>query len=584
MQQLIYQQQHQQWVQLQDPPASAAATTVGVAAVGTPPGQSDGVGAIVGQGGRKEKTNHYGRELWLWKLKESKPDLFKRRHAEREKDAAAVRAPPPGFAEHADGWLYNAGLEVFMEKSSGRRFGFDAVTGEYYPCRDGQSYEDRLAVVAEAAVTSGGSSCSSASSAGVGGAGDIGSTGAGTAATAEETPHPLCRSVIVHDLHRAAGTLRLDLAHLDRPACLVGLFDARADAEAAARGLHTRLLPRLARFRGEWSREALRATLAEALCEGGSIIAPSSTPAVVPAAAAALLLGTRLTLTAGISGRCLLGSGQHALLGPQHTVGAAEDVDARTACFDLEELGCPVTLTLLVGLPALSDGEAAHLALNAAARRRPRAGALTLLRAAHARGSGSAGIVACVQFAWTASSSATGDRRLRPMSSTDAGLQKVSAVPVEEADAAPVPKRSRAEVRDQVRVRHILLRHTSGAGGGGGATTTGTAGAGVAGSCKGPREKARSREEAEGALLGVLEELDAAVDLSLQFTAHCRTISECPSSLKGGELAGDLGWLDKRGTANVPAPVLRAAFGLSVGQLSDVVASSEGSHLLLRIA
>lgn len=109
----------------------------------------------------------------------------------------------------------------------------------------------------------------------------------------------------------------------------------------------------------------------------------------------------------------------------------------------------------------------------------------------------------------------------------------------------------------------------------------------------------RTGEEAEGQLLQVLDELRQSKDgagLSKSFTLLCRSSSECQSSLQGGELAGDLGWLDKdKGVdsqrANgkmvrpaVPAPVLRAAFDLEVGEMSDLVSSEVGVHLLLRSA
>jgi len=107
----------------------------------------------------------------------------------------------------------------------------------------------------------------------------------------------------------------------------------------------------------------------------------------------------------------------------------------------------------------------------------------------------------------------------------------------------------------------------------------------------------RSPEEAEGHLLKVLEGLLESKDnLPKSFTAACRATSECPSSLQGGELSGDLGWLDKdKGVdsqrangkmvrAAVPAPVLRAAFELEVGEMSDLVSSEVGIHLLLRSA
>jgi len=63
-------------------------------------------------------------------------------------------------------------------------------------------------------------------------------------------------------------------------------------------------------------------------------------------------------------------------------------------------------------------------------------------------------------------------------------------------------------------------------------------------------------------------------------------VSECDTSLRGGDLAGDLGWLDvdpkKNNSRKVPEPVLNAAFKLQIGQVSDIVASERGAHLILR--
>jgi parvulin-like peptidyl-prolyl isomerase len=103
--------------------------------------------------------------------------------------------------------------------------------------------------------------------------------------------------------------------------------------------------------------------------------------------------------------------------------------------------------------------------------------------------------------------------------------------------------------------------------------------------------------------------LDAAIQLGLQavrslgkgegFMPICRQLSECPSKLRGGEMAGDIGWLDREKGADVvedanktgasvaavvPTAILGPAFSLTVGQLSDLVLSEEGVHILQRTA
>jgi len=101
----------------------------------------------------------------------------------------------------------------------------------------------------------------------------------------------------------------------------------------------------------------------------------------------------------------------------------------------------------------------------------------------------------------------------------------------------------------------------------------------------------RGLAEAEASLLGVLGELNTGGDAL--FTQKCRAISECSSSLKGGDLAGDVGWLQRpvekpgekpsREAASRHA-VIRAALELKVGELSDILVSDDGVHVLLRMA
>ncbi|CAJ1334995.1 unnamed protein product [Effrenium voratum] len=121
---------------------------------------------------------------------------------------------------------------------------------------------------------------------------------------------------------------------------------------------------------------------------------------------------------------------------------------------------------------------------------------------------------------------------------------------------------------DQVRLRQILLR------------TAGT----------GPpvmdpirrRQVKRTQEEAESEMFDILQSLEA--DGFKNFQKVCRNVSECPSALKGGDLVGDMGWLDrvkgvgiqqdkaKQGVRpQVPAAVQKAAFQLAVGEVHDLV-------------
>merc|ERR1712050_186301 len=126
------------------------------------------------------------------------------------------------------------------------------------------------------------------------------------------------------------------------------------------------------------------------------------------------------------------------------------------------------------------------------------------------------------------------------------------------------PKKAEAT---QVRARHILIKHKE---------------------CKSTVDKVRNKQvkrtrgEAERILRSLLEECASDKDHKL-FTQRCREISECQTSLKAGEMAGDLSWI-KKGQSKVGPAVETAAFDLQIGQLSDLVDSEQGIHIILRTA
>jgi parvulin-like peptidyl-prolyl isomerase len=61
----------------------------------------------------------------------------------------------------------------------------------------------------------------------------------------------------------------------------------------------------------------------------------------------------------------------------------------------------------------------------------------------------------------------------------------------------------------------------------------------------------------------------------MDFATAAKTYSQCPTAPNGG----DLGFISRKGMAE--EPIARAAFALPVGQVSEVVWSSAGVHLLL---
>jgi hypothetical protein len=159
---------------------------------------------------------------------------------------------------------------------------------------------------------------------------------------------------------------------------------------------------------------------------------------------------------------------------------------------------------------------------------------------------------------------------------------------VAKLDAPPTADNKTLKVETvvpKVRVQQILVRHWKGTG---------------------PKPTdpvkrkpvSRTIEEAEVIALGILDRL--VLNSCDAFSTLCKKFSECQSALKGGDLAGDLGWLERAKDSamkqakeqpgnvksvvkfDIPAAVLKAAFELKVGELSDLVPSEMGVHVLWR--
>lgn len=111
----------------------------------------------------------------------------------------------------------------------------------------------------------------------------------------------------------------------------------------------------------------------------------------------------------------------------------------------------------------------------------------------------------------------------------------------------------------------------------------------------------RSRMEAEALLRQIMRELRAELielrkkpgqskrqdELALKserFAKLCREHSECPTGHKGGGMCGDLGWVSKDQQRKMGAGFQEAVSALKPGDWSDIVASTDGLHLLQRIA
>jgi len=163
---------------------------------------------------------------------------------------------------------------------------------------------------------------------------------------------------------------------------------------------------------------------------------------------------------------------------------------------------------------------------------------------------------------------ATAQGRAAPAIALAVDFKSLRLAEDEEERPAKRPRQAEAAAPSRIRCRHILLKHRE---------------------LKQPTDTVRrkrverSREEAEERLRGLLAELLADAG---RFPQLARKHSECSSCLKGGEQAGDLGWITRgvRGAGGVSKEVEEAAFVLAVGELSDLVLSEAGVHLLQRIA
>lgn len=506
----------------------------------------------VAQTAKQERESVGGTTYWaksgkdLWKLKNQQPHLFQRRPADGQ--GTNKWHYPAGFEESSTpGWLFNPERQVFLSADLQRRLWLDGEAKVYRELHEGEDLSDTLAVRGAA-------------------------TRAGKGSDA--------RHVVIMDLHKAAEAFKLDLSHLDKPAAMLAVYSQVAGgvpSEVAARSLHERVLKRLSAHRSVWSDESLQAVLIDAFAHvaadhssrSGSGDKDSSNsgkrqetgPGV--AATVVLLLGPKLVAATTQHGVCCLledpdkqdskpSEEKSAATGEspvQVATLSAGGATTHTSCAEFCQSATGTGQCIL-----LATGPASEQAYSAAAahvaKGRPRAGAIALLQGAR-QGGATSRAAACARLSWAPEGPA-------------AKRQRVAA----EGSSAEVTK---------VRCRQILLKYIG---------------------CRQARDPvrrgrvvSRSLAEAEVALLGVLEEVDGAGDAL--FTQRCRAVSECSSSLKGGNLAGDIGWMSRpvekpgeklsKETLSKHA-VARAALGLRIGELSDILVSEEGVHLLQRIA
>jgi len=512
----------------------------------------------------------------LWNVKQERPELFatsggvvagtgaSAQGCEPGPTSTAVNLPPGFELCGRDGWLHHSGKGIFLEIATGQQLWFDVAANSYEELHVGALLD--LVCTGGAATSLGSTASTSSRSRGLSPrevhvAEQPSSTGANTAR------QPAPRHLIVPDLHRTAQVFKADLDHLDRPAALVALFgsvtgSSMAPTDAAAVGLHERLIRRLAAFRGFWSDEALAAAVKSSLAD-----VAASHGGVHPQVALALSVGSHV-VSAAAPGTCLCAAAQISAAGsakplvtsPERLAEPETSLLASIRCHRLADVSEAMCLALVTGDLQLDNEEMLAAAAPQLAVGRPRAASVAVLRDARQRGAVGQLAVACF--------------RLGPTPNAAVGSNMVTRPPAKRLRTAEEP-------HGKIRVRQILLRHWRGSG----AAPTDPV-----------RRKPvqRTPEEAELQMLEVLEGL--AKDGLCGFSNACKAVSECQSALKGGELAGDMGWLAKDKGVDVqqangrtvrpviPTPVLKAAFELEVGQLGDLLHSDLGVHLLLRTA
>ncbi|CAK9065085.1 unnamed protein product [Durusdinium trenchii] len=446
------------------------------------------------------------------------------RSEEEQSERGSVIEPPAGFedCEHED-WLYNATTQEFFSKKTGALAWLNA--GIFCPIREGINHQD-VQVFSGTAV--------------------IGS---------DQGPAP--KTAIIPDLHRVALALKMPFDHVDHPSGMVAAFGSTeaVPVDHAARGFHEKLLRRISSWRSAWLDQAWFGALTGAILD----LVSGSTSGSLPVMGAALLLGRKvIAVSAPGAHVCLmLGSEGCEAVTPMEAQGSL-------CCFaSLPPKGdknSSVYVAVIADgkgqLEPIEDSKICSAVGPSLHQRRPRAAALALARVARKAGSTGPLASACACLGWEDS-------------------------PGKKSD----PKRPRSEQLNKVRVRQILIRFWSG---------------------KGPhpvnpvnrKPVTRRVDEAEMEMLEILEQLIA--EKCQNFASLCKSSSECGSALRGGADNGDLGWLDQAKVAalakakgqpggpksvvqsSVPVAVVKVAFSLEKGELSDVVVSEIGVHLVQR--
>lgn len=454
-------------------------------------------------------------------------------------------------------WYHNEKKQIFWNAREDQMYIFDPVTQKHVAMHEAENHDIKLAI----------GSCFHEKAAQV-------------------------KHLLVNDLAKASQALRISIDHLDRPCALYAVYEGHrggpgnACADFVVKHLHGKLLPKLAAFRGYWEDQRLQAAIKETFEELDSEFAEkhkSSTEGCC--AAVALITGRRLVMASlgDVAGVVCMRSGEaieqikpHAVKDPDDD----DDSDDDDGGDAVAEEAPPIRWTRAFGdldfkrhdssprLLATPEVMVVHLnpshrgfaficrgLYNAIGRS---VAVSTVFRRSAGRPRMASGALVDAAVQWLGE---VGDLALGSIVVSFDYLEAPS-----DANGRPEKKpRLELKVPSQVRLRHIVLKHKE---------------------CKSLHDKVRNKQvkrtrgEAERRLRAVLEECESDPKKTA-FSQRCRELSECQSSLKTGELTGDLGWV-KPGKYG---PAFDAAsFALQVGQLSDLVDSDQGVHVIMRTA
>eukprot|EP00397_Hematodinium_sp_SG-2012_P038307 GEMP01041654.1.p1 GENE.GEMP01041654.1~~GEMP01041654.1.p1 ORF type:complete len:489 (+),score=95.15 GEMP01041654.1:44-1510(+) len=330
----------------------------------------------------------------------------------------------------------------------------------------------------------------------------------------------LTKSVQINDIHAVAPRLKVHMQHLDEPASLHAVFRSEG-AEILAKNLHMKLFPLLAAFRGPWPSARAAQALLTATQELVSLDGVVDDPDI----AIALILGT--SFVCATMGKAIVRTEHDGII----SGGTAGPVSECMPHLATAEIGYDFLALLGIGITP-DQMETATESCEPFGYRRPRAWASAVL-----------------------GMSTESDGVVMGISTAEKAMEKPGG-------PAPAAKKPKIEPT-RIRCRHILLKHVESR------STIDKARA---------KRITRTKFDAENEIRALLAEILAD---DTRFSPLARQHSECSSAMKGGDQSGDLGWFSR---GKMQKPFEDEAFSLEVGQISDMVASESGIHIIQRIA